>query len=95
MSIEAKAKNILNSTLSECITQRTQAGRAKYGQTLDANSAPPAERYIHLIQELLDGVQYALWAGDTETARALSEIANSIQAREGLSANQIMQGGKR
>lgn len=93
--IEQGAKNLLNDTLGECITQRTEAGRAKYGQTLDDNAVPTPERYIHLIQELLDGVQYALWAIDTETAWALAEIANKIQEREGLTAEQIMAGGKR
>lgn len=93
-SIEQRAQALLTPTLAECVRQRTAAGVAKYGQTLDDNHQPMRARAVHLIQELLDGVQYALWCDDPATAEQCAALAAVYELRYGLSAEEIMQGGK-
>ncbi len=94
MSIEDQARALLNPVLGECVRQRTAAGVAKYGQRLDDNHQPHRAKAVHLVQELLDASQYALWMGDSYWASEIALLANEVQATVGLSTEEIMSGGK-
>lgn len=94
MTIEDRVKAHLNPVLAECLTQRTAAGVAKYGQRLDTNNQPVKARAVHLIQELLDAAQYALWVGDHYAMAFFAETANIYQVQHALTAEEIMTGGK-
>jgi hypothetical protein len=50
-----------NPRLHALIDAQTARGIAKYGQTLDENDAPLANRLVHFIQECVDAAQYAHW----------------------------------
>lgn len=93
-TIEQQARALLNPTLGECIRQRTEAGVAKYGQRLEDNPQPVRARLVHLVQELLDATQYALWAGEPDWADQLAVLAEDVQIRGQLTAEEIMAGGK-
>ncbi|MFC5846714.1 hypothetical protein [Deinococcus petrolearius] len=93
-TIEEQARALLNPVLGECVRQRTEAGVRKYGQTLDENEQPQREKAIHLIQELLDACQYALWMGHEYTATLCATIASDTQQTFKLTAEEIMAGGK-
>lgn len=92
--IEERARQLLNPVLSEAVKQRTEAGVKKYGQRLDDNHQPERAKAIHLIQELMDGCQYALWLDLNGLARTLAKAANGVQQQYGLSVTEIMEGGK-
>lgn len=94
MTIEDRVKAHLNPVLAECLTQRTAAGVAKYGQRLDDNEQNASAKAIHLIQELLDAAQYAMWIGDPLTMRQLTGMANEFQKIFHLTAEEITSGGK-
>ncbi|MFK7601872.1 hypothetical protein ACI3L1_06635 [Deinococcus sp. SM5_A1] len=94
VTIEDQARAILSPVLGECIRQRTAAGVAKYGQTLDDNHQPRRAKIVHLVQELLDGVQYALWVGYPDIADRLASEADALADLFGLTAEEIMEGGK-
>lgn len=93
-TIEAHACALLSSTLADVVRQRTALGVAKYGQRLDDNHQPSRARAVHLVQELLDAVQYALWLGDPRTASRCAGEAEVITRRYELTSEEIMAGGK-
>lgn len=93
-TIEQQARAFLNPTLGECVRQRTEAGVAKYGQRLEDNPQPMRARTVHLLQELLDATQYALWDNRPTLAEILAQYANEVQEGESLTAEEIMAGGK-
>lgn len=93
-TIEEQACELLSPRLAACIRQRTQLGIRKYGQRLDHNLQPTRARAVHLVQELLDGLQYALWLGEQKTARRLAVEAILVSRRYGLTVSEIMNGGK-
>lgn len=93
-TIEGRARALLSPTLADCVQQRTAAGVAKYGQTLDDNHQPDRAKAVHLVQELLDAIQYALWLGDDGLAEMLAADTETIVLRHGLSTAEIMAGGK-
>jgi len=93
-TIEQKARALLNTTLGECVRQRTRAGVKKYGQTLDDNHQPDRAKAVHLVQELLDATQYAVWADLPDVAATAGRLANTVQKQFGLTADEIMKGGK-
>lgn len=95
MTIEDRVKRHLNPVLAECLTQRTAAGVAKYGQRLEENDQPVKARVIHLIQELLDAAQYAEWIGDYYLMAFCAETTNIYQVQHALTAEEIMSGGKK
>lgn len=94
MTIEDQARAMLGTVLGECIRQRTELGIQKYGQRLDDNPQPYRAKAIHLIQELLDAMQYAIWVGDRVTARKLARMAEGYARLFSLTAEEIMAGGK-
>lgn len=47
--------------VSSAMAERQQAGIAEYGQPLEHNTAPLADRLQHLFEELLDAQAYAAW----------------------------------
>jgi DNA-binding CsgD family transcriptional regulator len=93
-TIEQKARALLNSTLGECVRQRTRAGVKKYGQTLDDNHQPDRAKAVHLLQELMDACQYAIWAELPDVAATAGRLANTVQKQFQLTADEIMKGGK-
>ncbi|WP_019008960.1 hypothetical protein [Deinococcus aquatilis] len=93
-TIEDQARHLLNPVLGECVRQRTAAGVAKYGQRLDDNYQPHEAKAVHLVQELMDACQYALWMDLPGLASNLAAIANDVQSATSLTAEQIMAGGK-
>lgn len=93
-SIEEQACELLSPRLAACIRQRTQLGIRKYGQRLDHNPQPLRARAVHLVQELLDGIQYALWLGETQTASRLAVEAILLSKKYALTVSEIMNGGK-
>ena len=93
-AIERQSCAALDRVLAECVRQRTELGTKKYGQVLDDNPQPQAARDIHALQEMIDGVQYLYWAGRESFAYRLAELANELRAETGLSAAEIMAGGK-
>lgn len=48
--------------LCDLIAKRQQLGIRKYGTTLADNPAALVERLQHMLEELLDGAAYAMWA---------------------------------
>lgn len=57
-------------TLIDLLISRDQAGRAKYGETLDRTDLTRDEWLQHLAEELLDGAGYALAAKRTAATPA-------------------------
>jgi len=66
----------------------------KYGQRLEDNHQPDRAKAVHLIQELLDAAQYAAWLERWFIAAEMTQTANRLQVEWGLSAAEIMAGGK-
>lgn len=93
-TIEEQGRALLGPVLGEVLAQRTAAGVAKYGQRLDDNHQPDRAKAVHLVQELLDAVQYALWLGETRKAARLAAEAELTAGLHGLTAEEIMAGGK-
>lgn len=48
--------------LCDLIAKRQQLGIRKYGTTLADNPAALVDRLQHMLEELLDGAAYAMWA---------------------------------
>ena len=94
-TIERLARDMLSPVLAECVKQRTALGSRKYGQRLDDNHQDDRAKAVHLLQEELDALQYALWLGDSCKARRYAAEAELTVARFGLTAEEIMTGGKR
>ena len=63
-TIEDRARALLCPELATALSQRAEYGVQKYGQRLDDNDQPARAWIIHLAQELLDALQYALKAGE-------------------------------
>lgn len=84
--IAETAKLLLDPRLHAVVDTRTAEGLAKYGQTLDADVKSRREKGAHLMQELLDAIQYAIWQADPERplsaslARRLASMANELLA---------------
>lgn len=85
-AIAEAAKRLLDPRLHAVVDTRTAEGLAKYGQTLDADVKSRREKGAHLMQELLDAIQYAIWQADPERplsaslARRLASMANELLA---------------
>ena len=79
-AIAEAAKLLLDPRLHAVVDTRTAEGLAKYGQTLDDNLKSEREKVAHLMQELLDAIQYALWRTDPELALELADMANKLLA---------------
>lgn len=94
LTIEQRGQILVDPVLAACLHQRTINGIEKYGQRLDDNIQPDQAKAVHLVQELLDGVQYALWLGRMSTAKRLAAEANLIASEYQLTTAQIMAGGK-
>lgn len=94
MTIEAEVVRVLNPVLAKCLTQRTAAGVAKYGQRLEDNEQPVRAKAVHLVQELLDAAQYAAWLKCWAIVENLAVVANEVQTAYRLTAEEIMAGGK-
>ena len=94
LTIEDRARALLCPELAEAVRQRTEFGVRKYGQRLDDNHQPARAWLIHLVQETLDALQYALKADEALLAWEFAEIANDLQERHQLTAAEIMAGGK-
>lgn len=93
-TIEERACGMLSARLAACIRQRTQLGIRKYGQRLDDNPQPERAKAVHLVQELLDGMQYAIWLEDVGLAEDLAIRAEKIARKYRLTFTEIVEGGK-
>ncbi|RZZ81436.1 hypothetical protein [Pseudoxanthomonas winnipegensis] len=72
-------------TLIQMLIQRDQAGRAKYGTTLDRTDLTHEQWLQHLIEELLDGAGYALRAKQVGTRAPLDPVdQGKIEALAGM-----------
>jgi len=67
------------SKIMQLIRQRQKVGEEKYGHTMDRTDLSEAQWRMHLLEELLDGVQYAARAG-RECNQLVGELL-SITAR--------------
>ena len=63
------------------ILEREKVGFEKYGQTMDRDDYDEKKWLTLLLEELLDGPQYAMRSGDTELAELLLGAAKEIQIR--------------
>lgn len=95
LTIEDTGRALLGPVLAEVLKQRTAAGVAKYGQRLDQNHQPDRAKAVHLVQEELDAMQYALWLGNTRKAARHATEAEITAATYDLTLEEIMNGGKR
>lgn len=97
MTIEQKAIDMLqgNDVLIEVLKSRNAYGLKKYGKSLDDNNIPERERAIHAIQELLDATQYLIWIQWWGCAEDLANITVDLQDYYNLSAQEIIDGGKK
>lgn len=93
-TIEEQACGLVGPVLAECIKQRTAAGISKYGQRLDDNHQPDRAKAVHLVQELLDATQYALWLEWDDMAGHTAALASNVTAYFELTASEIVRGGK-
>lgn len=81
--IGEQAKELLLPALHAVVDARTAEGVRKYGQTLDQNIKPQRAKVVHLLQEILDALQYVLW-GAAEDRQAdvmcmqLAGMANAL-----------------
>ena len=66
--IAEKVKNRLPVELRAAIDTRVELGWKKYGQSLDDNIKTPRQKAVHLLQELMDALQYVEWGGITKPA---------------------------
>lgn len=98
MTIEQKAIDMLqgNEVLIEALKSRNAYGLKKYGKSLDDNDIPERERAIHAIQEALDLSQYLIWIGLGDVAEtSVKCIAKQLQKHYNLTAQEIIEGGKK
>ncbi|OLV20151.1 hypothetical protein [Deinococcus marmoris] len=79
--IVERAKALLPAALHAVVQARMEEGREKYGQELDEWPGTPRRAAIMRLQELLDGVNYALFEGDDEGAQADAAQTARILAR--------------
>ncbi|WP_295823197.1 hypothetical protein [uncultured Deinococcus sp.] len=93
-TIEDRACALLLPHLAVCVQQRTRLGIQKYGQRLDDNVQDVVSKAVHLVQELLDAVQYALWLDDDRLAMTLAAHANVVATTYALTTDEILAGGK-
>ena len=93
-TIEEQGRALLGPVLGSVLAQRTAAGVAKYGQRLDDNHQPDRAKAVHLVQEELDAMQYALWLGNRRKAARHATETEITAALYGLTAEEIMAGGK-
>ena len=64
---------------------RQSMGKKKYGHTIDRNDLTREQWAQHLLEELLDGAQYAVKADKQEIARMLLIMAAAIiEEQEGI-----------
>ena len=63
------------------ILDREKIGYYKYGKTMDRTDYDEKKWLTLLLEELLDGPQYAMRSGDTELAELLLGAAKEIQIR--------------
>jgi hypothetical protein len=98
MTIEQTAEMMLqgNDVLIEALKSRNAYGLKKYGKSLDENDIPERERAIHAIQEALDLSQYLVWIGLGDIAMvSVACIAKQLQKHYNLTAQEIIEGGKK
>lgn len=65
--------------LLERLEFRQHIGLKKYGHSIDRDDLTKAEWLQHLQEELLDAIQYAIKAGEKETATNLAQDAVDVQ----------------
>ena len=75
--IAEKVKNNLPTSLHAVIDTRVELGWKKYGQSLDDNVKTDRQKAVHLLQELLDAMQYVEWGG-------LKTVGSRYVVRENL-----------
>ena len=67
------------------VEARQSTGKKKYGHTIDRDDLTREEWLQHLLEELLDGAQYAVKANEHEFARTLLRMAAAIiEEQEGI-----------
>lgn len=79
--IVERAKALLPAALHAVVQARMEEGRAKYGQELDEWPGTPRRAAVMRLQELLDGINYALFEDDEDGARADAEQATRLLER--------------
>lgn len=85
MTIAEQVKEVLASTgddgrLRMLVDVQTEIGVKKYGQTLDDNKKEPKAKAVHIIQELIDAMQYSQWLlNDATDERAVNTLTYNIK----------------
>lgn len=90
--IAERVAALLTPQLQAALWHRVAAGHRKYGQLLDDNPAPTTERAVHLVQELLDGAQYAAWLDMPWLVIRLTTAANVVATIHLLTAEDVLDG---
>ncbi|ADY27801.1 hypothetical protein Deipr_2701 (plasmid) [Deinococcus proteolyticus MRP] len=97
--IAQRVAALLPPDLAPAVLERERLGVLKYGQYLDDNHQPQRARAVHLVQELLDGANYALWLASPIRSRLLAVLlaflVKWLCRRYHLTAQDIIDGGKR
>ena len=85
-AIAERCKLLLDPTLHAVVDHRAAEGLRKDGQTIDDNAKPRRAKAVHLMQELLDAMQYVAWGAVPGAAGdALAVMANDLlEATPGL-----------
>ena len=71
--------------IMQLIRERQQVGQQKYGHTMDRTDLSEAQWRTHLLEELLDGAQYAVRAGkgcQVQVVKLLDIAARLIEYME-------------
>ena len=67
------------------VEARQSVGRKKYGHNIDRDDLTREEWLQHLLEEMLDGAQYAVKANEPTFARTLLSMAAAIiEEQEGI-----------
>lgn len=67
------------------VEARQSVGRKKYGHSIDRDDLTREEWLQHLLEEMLDGAQYAVKANEPTFARTLLSMAAAIiEEQEGI-----------
>ena len=66
------------SKIMHLIRERQKIGEQKYGHSIDRDDLTREEWLQHLLEEMLDGAQYAVKANEPTFARTLLSMAAAI-----------------
>lgn len=58
---ESTKQHLKSQALKDLVDIQTRKGIREYGQTLDENTKPASAKAVHIIQEIVDLIQYLEW----------------------------------